>query len=307
MQDTRLRNSIEAATNFQFTIVGRINHDVSGALHINCDDGTQLRVIPTPKDYPDKRVLWHLVPTIDSTAIISNVRVLGSSPLEVEQHDGGECALVGKVLQVSKRNSVVLFSVEQPSGKQLKITLTNPDLRMKTEQIWSVKARIIESKLQIVEADPLSPVEEAENEASPQETAPAPRSVIANPSPPNQKAIDAISLSTGVDGWELMTATPRSHGWEWEAINPHGGRKARVAVAQGQYQVYEYNPNIAPISSPPNTERLVVTPLGAARGIGASCFKVEIGPYEVVLDCGTRPKGYDPLPALEYLDKPNLL
>ncbi len=306
MQDIIEHALLDTSPQFKLKVGGRINYDVSGAPHISCDDGSQLRVIPNPKDYSDKRVLWHLLPTIDSTAIISNVRVLGSSPLEVEQHDGGECALVGKVLQVSKRNSVVLFLVEQPKGKQLKITLTNPDLRMKAEQIWSVKARIIESKLQIVEADPLSPVEEAENEASPQETAPAPRSVIA-PSPPNQKAIEAIALSTGVDGWELMTATPRSHGWEWEAINPHGGRKARVAVAQGQYQVYEYNPNIAPISSPPNTERLVVTPLGAARGIGASCFKVEIGPYEVVLDCGTRPKGYDPLPALEYLDKPNLL
>jgi hypothetical protein len=120
----------------------------------------QLRVIPNPKDYPDKRLLWHLVPQIDSTAIISNVRVLGSSPLEVEQPDGGECVLVGKVLQVSKRNSVVLFLVEQPSGKPMKITLTNPDTRMKAEQIWSVKSFLVDHKLQIVEADPLSPVEE---------------------------------------------------------------------------------------------------------------------------------------------------
>ena len=258
MQNTTLPNSLDTSTKFQFTIVGSINHDISGAPHISCDDGSQLRVIPNPKDYPDKRVLWHLVPTIDSTAIISNVRVLGSSPLEVEQHDGGECVLVGKILQVSKRNSVVLFLVEQPKGKQLKITLTNPDSRMKAEQIWSVKARIIESKLQIVEADPLSPVEEPENEASPQETAPAPRSVIANPSPPTQKAIEAIALSTGIDGWELMTTTRRNYGWEWEAINPKSNRKARVAIAQGQCQVYEYNPNIAPVATTsPDTERLL--------------------------------------------------
>ena len=233
--------------------------------------------------------------------------MLGSSPLEVEQHDGGECVLVGKVLQVSKRNSVVLFSVEQPSGKPMKITLTNPDERMKVEQIWSVKARIIESKLQIVEADPLSQVEEPENEASLQETAPAPRSVIANPSPPTQKAIEAIALSSGIDGWELITTSRRNYGWEWEAMHPKLGRKARVAINNGQCQVHEYNSNFAQNQITPDTERLVVTPLGAARGIGASCFKVEIGPYEVVLDCGTRPKGCDPLPALEYLDKPNLL
>lgn len=307
MQDVTLLNSSDTSTNFQFTIGGRINYDVSGAPYISCDDGSQLRVIPNPKDYPDKRVLWHLVPTIDSTAIISNVRVLGSSPLEPEQHDGGECVLVGKILQVSKRHSVVLFLVEQPSGKPMKITLTNPDPRMKAEQIWSVKAQIVDHKLQIVEARPLSPIEELENDDSPKETAPVPKSVIANPSPPTQKAIEAIALSTGIDGWELMTATRRHYGWEWEAINPKSNRKARVAIAQGQCQVYEYNPNIAPVPNFPDTERLVVTPLGAARGIGASCFKVEIGPYEVVLDCGTRPKGCDPLPALEYLDKPNLL
>lgn len=133
MQGIELPNSLDVATNFQFTIVGRMNHDVSGVAHLVCDRGTQLRVIPTPKNYPDKRLLWHLLPTIDSTAIISNVRVLNSSPLEPEQPDGGECVLVGKVLQVSKRQHLVLFSVEQPSGKPLKITLTNPGSRMKAE------------------------------------------------------------------------------------------------------------------------------------------------------------------------------
>jgi Cft2 family RNA processing exonuclease len=56
-----------------------------------------------------------------------------------------------------------------------------------------------------------------------------------------------------------------------------------------------------------DTDRLVVTPLGAAQAIGASCFRVEIGPYEIVLDCGTRPKGKNSLPALSYLNNPELL
>jgi Cft2 family RNA processing exonuclease len=42
-------------------------------------------------------------------------------------------------------------------------------------------------------------------------------------------------------------------------------------------------------------------------GIGASCFQVQIGPYEIVLDCGTRTKGHDPLPALDEIKHPNLL
>ncbi|MHC5932423.1 MBL fold metallo-hydrolase, partial [Nostoc sp.] len=52
---------------------------------------------------------------------------------------------------------------------------------------------------------------------------------------------------------------------------------------------------------------LRVTPLGAARSIGASCLRVEIGNYEIVLDAGTRPKGSNPLPAFEYLENPNLI
>ena len=54
-------------------------------------------------------------------------------------------------------------------------------------------------------------------------------------------------------------------------------------------------------------DRLVVTPLGGALEIEANCFRVEIGPYEVVLDCGTRTIGPNPLPALSYLKHPELL
>lgn len=301
MQDVPLLNSSDTPTKFKFTVVGRISHNVAKEVCISCDDGTQLRVIPVLKDYLGERRLWHLVPTIDSTAIITNVRVLNSSPLESEQDKGSECILEGKVLQVSKRQQVVLFSVEQPSGKELKITLTNPDGRMKAEQIWSVKALLLGDKLQIIEARPLSRVEELEKTASP-------KLIIAAPSPPTQKAIAALELETGIDGWELVTANRRSYGWEWEAIAAHAGRKARVVINNDRAQVHQYNSNIAEAGTGNDTkERLVVTPLGAARGIGASCFQVEIGPYEVVLDCGTRPKGDDPLPALEYLNNPNLL
>lgn len=54
---------------------------------ISYDDGTRLRVMPTPKDYPDKRVLWHLLPTIDSTAIISTS--IAKIPLP-QRKQGGE-------------------------------------------------------------------------------------------------------------------------------------------------------------------------------------------------------------------------
>jgi len=61
-----------------------------------------------------------------------------------------------------------------------------------------------------------------------------------------------------------MTATRRNHGWEWEAINPKLNRKARVAINQGQCSLRVQGRRY-PNSIIPNTERLVVTPLGAAR------------------------------------------
>ncbi len=269
MPDVTPLNSSETTTKFEFTIVGRINHDVSGVAYISWGQGMQLRVIPAAKEYPDKPLLWHLVPTIDSTAIISNVRVLSSSPPELAQHEGGECVLVGTVVQVSKRQQVVLLLV-QSSGKQLKITLTNPDQRMQAQQVWSVKAVLVADKLQIVSAQELSLVEEPEETASP-------KLVIAAPSPPTQKAIEALVEETGIDGWKLMTATRRKYGWEWEAVAPQVGRKARVAINDGQCQVYQYNSNAALTpNQADNKERLVVTPLGAARGIGASCFQVAL-------------------------------
>ena len=215
-----------------------------------------------------------LFPSRTRFRVVGRIRAGRKCPGKAQQHNGGECVLVGKVLQVSKRQQVVLFSVEQPSGKPMKITLTNPDERMKAEQIWSVKAFLVDNKLQITEAAPLSPVEEPENDDSPPETTPSSKLILAAPSPPTEKAIGAIALETGVSGWQLMTATPRTYGWEWEAMHPKLGRKARVAINNGQYQVYEYNPNtnIPPITTSPDTDRLVVTPLGAARGIGASCF-----------------------------------
>jgi Cft2 family RNA processing exonuclease len=299
-------------TNFSFTLAGRLSRS-GGIQHLIYGSGNKLQVIPPLKKYSESQQIWHLLPMINSTGIISNVQVLESAPLQSGENNVGECVLVGRVLQVSKRLCVVLFQVELPEGKLLKITLTNPDKRMKTEQIWSVTAILVDNKLKITSALPHSPIEELEAEpveakkASSEDTACASKLVLANPSPPTPKAIDALEFETGVEGWELMKAILRAHSWEWEAVNPKAGLRARVAVGSSQCQVYEYKTNVVPALNPTGTQRLVVTPLGAARGIGASCFRVDIGPYEVVLDCGTRPSGSKPLPALEYLENPNLL
>lgn len=149
------------------------------------------------------------------------------------------------------------------------------------------------------------------------------RVVLPDPTAPIQEALAALALETGVPDWELLSVQRRAEVWEWEAVNSRLERQARVQVKSWDKaaQIYLYPSVVAqhednsvadPVSetddnSTINKQRLKVTPLGAAQGIGASCFRVEIGPYEVVLDCGTRPKGCDPLPALSYLHHPDLM
>lgn len=127
-----------------------------------------------------------------------------------------------------------------------------------------------------------------------------------------EKARTALIKETQIDDWELGLPKQRKHRlWEWEAVSRVNQLQARVQILGNgkKTRVYQY-PSTSDVEETlditPN-DQLIVTPLGAAKGIGASCFQILIGPYEIVLDCGTRPKGYDPLPALEYLDNPDLL
>ena len=130
-----------------------------------------------------------------------------------------------------------------------------------------------------------------------------------NVSPPTEAAILALIAETQLEDWKLGTPKLRSNKtWEWEAFHPFTQQRARVKVVGNRKpHIYRYPLTAREDSNLAENTHLVVTPLGAARGIGASCFRIEIGPYEVVLDCGSRPKGYDPLPALEYLNNPDLL
>lgn len=297
---------------FTFTVSGHLERD-NQVLYLVFPDSVRLRLQPQQIEYPlNKLSQWHVIPSTDSTGLITTVRINESLTEPLQQHQD-KCHLVGRVRQISKRQQVVLFEVELPEGKPLKITLTNPDPCMKVDSLWSVTTTLVGNTLRIAQATPLEPIIQPSvttTEASTGIAAEPQKLVLTNPAPPTEIAWKALLLETGVDGWELSTATSRALGWEWEAINPQVGRRARVQVSGKGSLVHEYKAatNIDdPRHQIVDTERLIVTPLGAALGIGASCFRVEIGPYEVVLDCGTRPKGSDPLPALDYLKNPNLL
>lgn len=142
-----------------------------------------------------------------------------------------------------------------------------------------------------------------------------------NVPPPTEKALAALIAETEIDEWELSPPKLRKNrSWEWQARSKTAQIQARVQVfgSRKKPRVYQYNSNfdqqvlaeptvIDAAAEETLNNHLIVTPLGAAKGIGASCFQIKIGPYEIVLDCGTRPKGYDPLPALEHLENPDLL
>ncbi|NEP00745.1 MAG: MBL fold metallo-hydrolase [Symploca sp. SIO2E9] len=337
-----LTSQLESKTGLNLTLNGKIEQ-IDGLMHLKLRDSTSLRLSQEVSDAPTDFRRWQVIPSTDSTGEISSVKVVSSeqlSPQQAKKASEDKCDLVGRVVQLGKKGQFVRFKVQRPGEKTLKPTLLNPDPRMKAGQLWQVSARLQGRSLRIEYAAPISgnalaslnpqTITSNSSTATTQKTtttqksgeSPESRNHLSGPrvleeaTAPNHKALAALSAQTGDEtNWQLFPGVWRRYAWEWEAINSITGQKARVQImARGtKSQVYLY-PEVASdladkesATSLEETEDLVVTPLGAARSIGASCFKVEIGPYEIVLDCGTRPKGYEPLPALEHLSRPNLL
>ncbi|MGB7443329.1 MAG: MBL fold metallo-hydrolase [Coleofasciculaceae cyanobacterium] len=337
-------SQLEGQFGLHCTLYGKIEQ-LDEVLYLQLSDSTRLRISQEPDNWSGDFRCWQVIPSTDSTGEVSSIKIVNSvelPPGATSQTYEDRCDLVGRVIQLAKKGQFVRFKVQRPGEKTLKPTLLNPDSRMKDGQIWQVLARRRGKALHIEYAAPVSddaltspsspsqPTEIAvENSPKPSKTAnsqtsttppatpsPSPR-VLKDPEPPTEKAREALYEVTGNENWTLLSPLWRRYAWEWEALNSGTGQKARVQVmARGtQYQVHLFplpsddldeSDNHFAIGSQ-EEEQLIVTPLGAARGIGASCFKIEIGPYEIVLDCGTRPKGYDPLPALDHLFQPNLL
>lgn len=324
-------------SNFQFTIIGKLSVSEKG-LCLVCRDSTQIAVTQPKAEYPEGEMLWSVIPSSDSTGTLSSLSIVDAKPVPKNAATEDICQFVGRVVQLGKRHQFVQFKIKRLGEKTLKLTLLNPDPRMKMGQMWSCSALRVGCALQIGSGIQLeemqiqeTTVEEAllsqdnsrlppsiPGTASSSEKINSPPTVKSLPDPeaPTEVAIKALAqLSKGLApsnqqaNWSLATPTRRRSGWEWDATNSVTSQRVRVQV-QGRSlkaKIYQY-PIAAPDVRPQtDTARLVVRPLGAARGIGASCFQIEIGPYEIVLDCGTRPKGYDPLPALDYLKNPNLL
>jgi len=306
---------------FKFTLTGKIA-SIDGVKKILLPDGCQFNLTKNCAYFPEGDYTVQVITSIDSSGKIMALDIEKYWWAEEGAVVGEEeiCFLVGRVLQVGKKNKSVQVKVERPGKKDLKLCLLSPERRMKTNQLWQIVAMRKRDGLYIQHATPAA----AENSEISARYPPGIPQDEGNSNNGSQNqvwqqaelsAIAALSENTGLSNWELSQAKQRGQIWEWEAVHPATSQKARVKVSSQNQEakIYCY-PHPGSIKEDEDlseeileTENLSVTPLGAARGIGASCFQVKIGPYEVVLDCGTRPKGYDPLPALEYLENPDLL
>ncbi|OKH35451.1 MBL fold metallo-hydrolase [[Phormidium ambiguum] IAM M-71] len=295
---------------------------IDGVMYLECLDKTRFRVAQKVSEWMEGKRRWQIIPSTDSTGEVSQVTLVSSENLASDAETADICHLVGRVVQLGKRNASVQFKIKRSDQKTLKLTLVNfHNFNLKLSQLLKVQAQRVGKNLQILSAVSVEETQEssAENQVKDisilptGETSKKLRSTESPP--PNDAALTALFEETQQSGWQLAPAIKRRNGWEWEAVLPTTGKRARVLLKGEKIKVYEYASEIKEIvereiqvdEQENITNRLIVRPLGAAKGIGASCFQVFIGPYEIVMDCGTRPKGYDPLPALDYLENPNLL
>ncbi len=341
---------------FTMTVTGQIVTEADTTAAIATLEDTHLRVNPHPNfSLPTGINTWYVLPATDSTGQISGVRILGYEAVS-EQPLG--CWFTGRIIQISKRSTQVLFKVSFIGQKDLKITLLSALPQMKSGELWRVSAVMKEGYLYIAQAEPKDVTTSTKSQSadSVQLSNPTPvietvkRIVQGNTNleqPYSSRVVtetwkettarlykiakQAVIAQTSQTQWFFSSPVQRGKLWEWEAVlsdsnaleSHHDSPEALRAriqvnpyteVAQVLWFSNKFNNHVenADLDSTTDTEyphqnRLSVTPLGAARSIGASCFRVLIGPYEIVLDAGTRPKGSNPLPAFEHLKNPNLI
>lgn len=286
----------------KITIRGNIK-EVDNKLYLAGVDGNEFK-ITSSGDYPQGNFLWEVVPSIDPHGVIQSLQIEDFTTEGEEEY-----LMAGIVIQVRPKNSSVQLKIKRSLKKTLRLTLLAAPDAMKLGQNWWISCIRQGKSLLIAAAEQLEKNQDALESSL--ETLP----VIAKESSfleVEKKAIAALATQTNspTNDWQLKKRRLRGKIIEWDAINTATNSRARVQLHRDtedtkiwSFQKTPKNVNI----SEEDKQQLTVTPLGAARGIGASCFQVKIGPYEIVLDCGTRPKGYDPLPALDYLENPDLL
>jgi Cft2 family RNA processing exonuclease len=316
---------------FQLIITGSIAPDPAepNKLLLTGADNFQFRAAPLngQMSLPSLACQWRVIPLTSTTGEISKLQIVDRIDDDYLQEDG--CNLVGKIIQIAKKVRRVTVEIDRGTDKNpLKLVLSNAPTEMAVGEVWQIEASIQAGKIEIVSGIPLESLP-----ASPPMATPAPETGPASEKPVAAVKDDyftrtlaeltpvaqaALVQSTKLADWRLGKPRIRDRVWEWDAFasNPQpqpgaGVVRARVSVHAAtevaQVHLFERTTTIDPELVAQYGDRLNVTPLGAARSIGASCFQVEIGPYEVILDAGTRPKGSQPLPDFDRINNPNLI
>jgi Cft2 family RNA processing exonuclease len=292
-------------------VTGSITRDPEQKFQLHLPDGSCVRAGNIAKESPVSQ--WQVLPQTASTGEVTRLQIIAE--VSTKEPDGWQ--IVGRVTQVAKKKKTALVAIKQADGSDLKITVSDFPIEL-IESLESgnvaIAAQLINGRIQVQTAM-LSAVTETPTVS--QSTA---RTVIQKP----VRSLDAKHLDrrtqelteiaqaallqeTGEADWQLSQLTVRDRRWEWLATTGTTTTRIMVNASTKEAEVaYQQVIPELPLASE-QQERLHVTPLGAARSIGASCFRVEIGPYEVILDAGTRPKGSQPLPEFDLIKNPNLI
>jgi Cft2 family RNA processing exonuclease len=325
----------------EMTVSGTISADDRdpNKLVLTTPDGCTFRAAPlgdVSSIEGDKQ--WLVIPIMQTDGNITRLQIIDACAETALEPDKFVC--VGMACQVSRKLNVVSLKIDQYGESTIRPTLFNPPEAVKSGQLWQIVAQRVGKTLNILKATQLDSIE-IEQSAITSLTQVAPKTVYnaRNLDADRQQeltpiALAALNLELAERDWELSLARVKEPTWEWEAqslVPTELRARVQVNARQKMARVYAYPGQskfggsgegeiggrgdegtkglgeLENIEGDKYLDRLIVTPLGAARGIGASCFRVQIGPYEIVMDAGTRPKGSDPLPAFELLDRPNLM
>jgi Cft2 family RNA processing exonuclease len=274
---------------------------------------------------------WRVVPLTSSGGEISRFQIVEQIDDDDLQVDG--CRAVGVVLQVAKKKRIATLEIDRGTAGALMLTFTDVPADMAAGETWEVLAHLDGGRL-VVEA--ATKFDEVNSSVVGEKAAPSKPNPAANPKTKAKPAsipaprddyftrtlkelmpIAQIALmkETNLGEWQLSLPRVRGNSWQWDGETKATANgqifRARVVVNArtelAQVLVFGAESPELPAIELVERDKLIVTPLGAARSIGASCFRVEIGPYELVLDAGTRPKGSNPLPDFDRITNPNLI
>ncbi len=310
---------ISRAPYCEMTVSGTIAPDDRdpNKLQLIAADGCKFRAAPLAGFNPALTTVssqWRVLPVMQTDGTITRLQLIGEvAPADIKG-DRFEC--LGRTAQVNRKQTAVSMKIERPGAATIGPTLLNPPPQIESGQLWHVVAERVATTLVIVSATQVGETAPAVN----LEPVARSRNLDTEYFKVSEAELVEIALTSLAHqqperDWQLRLDRVKEPLWEWEA---HGAvptpSRARVQVNSRSKlaKVYLYPP-LYPLPQPDEqtelmaSDRLIVTPLGAARGIGASCFRVQIGPYEIVMDAGTRPKGSEPLPALELLERPDLI